>query len=152
MQSEYTRDRCSGLIKKTGEQCMNFGKHQSKDGKMYCGRHFTEVVCNNLPNNPDNEKARGIFIKTNILFTSLFRKLAHIILLLTMVFWIHYHSKQYYYNHCESNLLKTWLFQNSSLCIGLRKVIHIIEGWSFEKMSVIARYIVMTFHELRLSS
>lgn len=142
--------RCCGIVKKTGEQCSNPGKHVSKDGNMYCGRHIIDEVCHKLPENPDNEKAKSVLIKLVVLSQLILRKLIHVILLLAIVFVIHYHSKYYYYSHCESNLLRAWLFQNSSMCTGLRNVIQGVEGWSFDRFSMIARYVIMVGQELHI--
>ena len=117
---------------------------------MYCGRHIVDVVCQKVPDNPDNNKARSVFIKLAILGQLIVRKLIHVIALLVFVFILHYHSKSYYYNHCESNLLRAWLFQNSSMCAGLRKVIQGVEVWSFDRFSMIARYILMVGQEIHI--
>jgi hypothetical protein len=65
--------------------------------------------------------------------------------LICVVCVIHTSCKAYYYKHCDSNLLRVWLFKSTKLCTTLGDSIKVMETWSSLNTSQIVEYIVAIF-------
>lgn len=156
---------CSAVVAKTSRPCLHPAKHASSDGKYYCGhhKHLVQPIISpckddpNMPISPKNDAEHPIkktndFAKNFILTLLkacriLINKGFYIIVLLSLMFVVHYYVKQYYYMTCDSNLLKTWMFKRSPSCVVLNGFIQHIESWSIHGVSSIARYAMVAFND-----
>ena len=156
-------------MKQDGERC----KYRAKvnvDGKHYCRRHAptnnettahvleettsTEVITPPTTPNPHvhtgdtNQVGKRVFDLCVLLVMNIAHRFMYLFALLALAFIVHSYAKAYYYNNCDSNLLKSWLFKQSSTCMFISGVIQSFEAWSFDGMTMLTRYAMTTVSEI----
>jgi hypothetical protein len=160
--------KCSGMMR-TGQRCECIAKF-TVNGKRFCGRHVkpsqtvqtvqtvasTMERLHSLPLPCDQDISSPLRTEHNLFALTLFKwfigllwkiyyRFGLLIILIMVVCFGHACLKAYYYKHCDSNLLKVWLFKQSKLCTTLGDSIKVMEAWSSMNTNQIFEYIVAIF-------
>ena len=161
--------KCSGMMR-TGQRCECIAKF-TVNGKRFCGRHVkpsqtiqtsqifpTQTIerLHSLPLPHDQDISSPLHTEHNLFALTLFKwligliwktyyRFGLLIILIMVVCFSHAYLKAYYYKHCDSNLLKVWLFKQSKLCTTLGDSIKVMEAWSNMNTNKIFEYIVTIF-------
>jgi hypothetical protein len=146
---------CHGIVKKNNSRCTFPAKHFMPDGTAYCGRHVPLIVSEPLPDTKlkefeeTNTHARKVLSVLFLFVIGLVTRMFHVIILIIILVVSHLIAKSYYFHNCESNLIKAWFFKKSTTCIGLSSFLNAVENLTFDGISLIAKYCMMTLGDLR---
>lgn len=135
---------CSALLK-NNTQCKNAAKHFMEDGKAYCGRHIPTLWSKkNDEYDKKDENAKRLLLSVVSIFLGISRKMMNLFIMLVVMFVFHFFAKAYYFNNCDSNLIKAWFFKKSHTCVTIANILTMIETWSFDSLSTITKYFATT--------
>jgi hypothetical protein len=128
--------RCSGSTSK-GHRCKSTGMVQTPQGEWYCTKHAPPAT-----DNPTLERTSYVFLH-KVLFAAWYvaKRFSYTILLLAACFVVHYQIRRYYYTHCESNILRVWLFKQTPICMALHTGLDHMETWAITTSKAFAAYI-----------
>lgn len=161
--------KCNGVTL-DNKPCRYTGKFLFGD-KLYCKTHLPKVTPDVTPTvikdvgvvvplytetidvlskaeHDKNIQAKEILVSIVCIIQKVFVKFAYLLVLLISVFVVHSYAKSYYYNNCDSNLLKSWMFKRSPTCVFIGGMIQSFEAWSFESMTTIVKYGMAVISEI----
>lgn len=169
--STIETQRCQGIFS-SGKVCQYKGKTIGIDGKLYCGHHVPKsketLQVNSLidintidrsstqSHKPSittkNEYHKNILLSIASFVYRVLKKTIYTLILMTIVFMIHLYGKSYYYHHCDSNLLKAFLFKKSSTCQTLGSILQQTELLFMSNVSIIIKYWMVLANEISVIS